>query len=101
MQKRFNPLDRGNLNQIEFKYYVVDRYNGFNPLDRGNLNQMTRSMQVLRAANTCFNPLDRGNLNQIDILPDDKTLEQTWQSFNPLDRGNLNQIQHMRKFYRR
>ena len=39
---------------------------GFNPLDRGNLNQISRKRQkkTLRLQSS-FNPLDRGNLNQI------------------------------------
>ena len=38
----------------------------FNPLDRGNLNQMkTISRIVPYRALASFNPLDRGNLNQI------------------------------------
>ena len=39
---------------------------GFNPLDRGNLNQISclTSVAVL-SLTMCFNPLDRGNLNQI------------------------------------
>ena len=40
--KRFNPLNRGNLNQIHVA--SVGRLNkdgqGFNPLNRGNLNQI-------------------------------------------------------------
>ena len=40
----FNPLDRGNLNQINLQgeCYAIKVYNvqSFNPLDRGNLNQI-------------------------------------------------------------
>ena len=39
----------------------------FNPLDRGNLNQINRRAKHKKAYKTiCFNPLDRGNLNQIE-----------------------------------
>ena len=38
----------------------------FNPLDRGNLNQMRRGYRkFINIGSTRFNPLDRGNLNQI------------------------------------
>ena len=66
----FNPLDRGNLNQIKSPTYVwkapFDMAISFNPLDRGNLNQIT-SVQAtaISTSPSSFNPLDRGNLNQI------------------------------------
>ena len=37
---RFNPLDRGNLNQIGDNLSDPVRCDCFNPLDRGNLNQI-------------------------------------------------------------
>ena len=38
----------------------------FNPLDRGNSNQMISNRTVAYLNNKiCFNPLDRGNSNQI------------------------------------
>ena len=39
----------------------------FNPLDRGNLNQMRKLgiMLSVTSGTQCFNPLDRGNLNQM------------------------------------
>jgi len=39
----FNPLNRGNLNQILSTLIIQDSEMRFNPLNRGNLNQMTRS----------------------------------------------------------
>ena len=36
----------------------------FNPLDRGNSNQILQQVQLPRVE-FCFNPLDRGNSNQI------------------------------------
>ncbi len=38
----FNPLDRGNLNQMKAGTWIVETllFKGFNPLDRGNLNQI-------------------------------------------------------------
>ena len=39
--------------------------NSFNPLDRGNLNQITRERSIGTYFGASFNPLDRGNLNQI------------------------------------
>ena len=43
MAESFNPLDRGNLNQIKLMILplVLWKRSCFNPLDRGNLNQMT------------------------------------------------------------
>ena len=39
---RFNPLDRGNSNQMnEFDTSEFKRSSRFNPLDRGNSNQIT------------------------------------------------------------
>ena len=40
---------------------------GFNPLDRGNLNQMQYKVAKDRPIHEGFNPLDRGNLNQISV----------------------------------
>ena len=41
---------------------------GFNPLDRGNSNQiMMRIGMTLTPLNLSFNPLDRGNSNQIHL----------------------------------
>ena len=42
MKTGFNPLDRGNLNQIQSSEHAakVGEYVSFNPLDRGNLNQI-------------------------------------------------------------
>ena len=39
-QISFNPLDRGNLNQIQQRYNIENQRKCFNPLDRGNLNQI-------------------------------------------------------------
>ena len=42
----FNPLDRGNLNQIRHGISLTEMnelVKGFNPLDRGNLNQIPQS----------------------------------------------------------
>ena len=40
----------------------------FNPLDRGNLNQMHNPETYNYESDyQCFNPLDRGNLNQIPV----------------------------------
>ena len=64
----FNPLDRGNLNQIAFdeeKHHEIFR---FNPLDRGNLNQIRLNKSKINYKEISFNPLDRGNLNQILTL---------------------------------
>ena len=37
----FNPLDRGNYNQMNFKVLLKkSQVKGFNPLDRGNYNQI-------------------------------------------------------------
>ena len=36
----------------------------FNPLDRGDLNQIM-NIKVARHGHKSFNPLDRGDLNQI------------------------------------
>ena len=38
---------------------------GFNPLDRGNLNQIDNGIVYPKDGVECFNPLDRGNLNQM------------------------------------
>ena len=38
---------------------------GFNPLDRGNLNQMLQDHVIEESDDEGFNPLNRGNLNQI------------------------------------
>ena len=47
MLYRFNPLDRGNLNQILTTLRTqVESLFGFNPLDRGNLNQMRSMMEA-------------------------------------------------------
>ena len=65
---RFNPLNRGNLNQIldEEINEKGDADYGFNPLNRGNLNQMRCLCQKdRRERQTGFNPLNRGNLNQM------------------------------------
>ena len=42
LQISFNPLDRGNLNQIPLPTPTrrLQMKTGFNPLDRGNLNQI-------------------------------------------------------------
>ena len=43
LQSRFNPLDRGNSNQIRAMRageMEGDQYRCFNPLDRGNSNQI-------------------------------------------------------------
>ena len=40
---------------------------GFNPLDRGNLNQILTKAARLRAGTWSFNPLNRGNLNQMSM----------------------------------
>ena len=63
----FNPLDRGNLNQIRCAKMVslLRPKLSFNPLDRGNLNQMGNKRRICCRASGRFNPLDRGNLNQI------------------------------------
>ena len=45
--------------------YVKSLKGRFNPLDRGNLNQMRDSHRTFIAYEGSFNPLDRGNLNQI------------------------------------
>ena len=64
----------------------------FNPLDRGNLNQMNRdALENYTQRERCFNPLDRGNLNQIENVRE-YAEERAEECFNPLDRGNLNQI---------
>ena len=63
----FNPLNRGNLNQI--MTYPTNpgsvMTSGFNPLNRGNLNQMVNKGGGLDPVEKGFNPLNRGNLNQI------------------------------------
>ena len=68
----FNPLDRGNLYQIEGNHVVFERevsLQGFNPLDRGNLYQiLLQLLQISHLHLTCFNPLDRGNLYQISLM---------------------------------
>ena len=72
---------------------------GFNPLERGNLNQIMQyllnafSLQMVKS----FNPLERGNLNQIKLDKPSQKTERTTQCFNPLERGNLNQIKTLRK----
>ena len=63
----------------------------FNPLDRGNSNQMNKDAEILISAFKCFNPLDRGNSNQI-LSPKNLTIKTKLIRFNPLDRGNSNQI---------
>ena len=41
----------------------------FNPLDRGNLNQIPKVRPTFRRlVLESFNPLDRGNLNQIPTM---------------------------------
>ena len=52
-------------NQIYIKLIHKIEIGGFNPLDRGNLNQMMRNTSRLVMCEIGFNPLDRGNLNQI------------------------------------
>ena len=59
----FNPLDRGNLNQIRHGISLTEMnelVKGFNPLDRGNLNQIWCWEYVLVVLLKSFNPLDRG-----------------------------------------
>ena len=52
-----------------FRYVYYLQLSRFNPLDRGNLNQMGgRRMNYALLIAACFNPLDRGNLNQMSIL---------------------------------
>ena len=52
--RRFNPLDRGNSNQISMYWVWVNEYYlmGFNPLDRGNSNQMHCADHVCAAHNS-------------------------------------------------
>ena len=52
----FNPLNRGNLNQMaEMKAENDARFEGFNPLNRGNLNQILHCFGfVLEKANVKF-----------------------------------------------
>ena len=61
----FNPLNRGNLNQIISQKEIKFDPNSFNPLNRGNLNQILKSKAMGLNSFQSFNPLNRGNLNQI------------------------------------
>ena len=81
----FNPLDRGNLNQILDILKSTLCIKRFNPLDRGNLNQMPTKRAEMNTGGSRFNPLDRGNLNQIWCW--EYVLVVLLKSFNPLDRG--------------
>ena len=50
LQSRFNPLDRGNSNQIRAMRageMEGDQYRCFNPLDRGNSNQIFYEGRIL------------------------------------------------------
>ena len=44
---------------------ITTEYDRFNPLDRGNLNQINTQLGVMTTGSGGFNPLDRGNLNQM------------------------------------
>ena len=48
----------------------------FNPLNRGDLNQILYRLNTMARGELRFNPLNRGDLNQIeeiiDSLPDEK-----------------------------
>ena len=61
----------------------IEIANGFNPLDRGNSNQISATSKLFKDVynTTCFNPLDRGNSNQIwenyDSVTIDKVLFQS------------------------
>ena len=71
---------------------IVSIKNRFNPLDRGNLNQMILIYLPYTLGLRSFNPLNRGNLNQILFMKVKMVVILHMISFNPLDRGNLNQI---------
>ena len=67
----------------------------FNPLDRGNSNQMLRRQAYFSSMDSCFNPLDRGNSNQMRAVKHYADELARSLSFNPLDRGNSNQIEDL------
>ena len=48
----------------------------FNPLDRGNSNQIEASLIAYSKGLDCFNPLDRGNSNQMAKEVDNAKLVQ-------------------------
>ena len=89
--KSFNPLDRGNLNQIaemnKYLCYLTEKFQS--PRSGKFESNCVSSVLLLIIHSKCFNPLDRGNLNQIIYS---KQIEIFISRFNPLDRGNLNQI---------
>ena len=60
----------------------------FNPLDRGNLYQIDSYFSRPGFCCFCFNPLDRGNLYLIRAYPRRYRSVGSY-SFNPLGRGNL------------
>ena len=64
--RRFNPLDRGNLNQIEEEILHTKCKKKFQSPRSGKFeSNMFLKRWILKISNFCFNPLDRGNLNQI------------------------------------
>ena len=87
----FNPLDRGNLNQIPYQLADTILSRSFNPLDRGNLNQIPEPPRVELPRIEVFQSPRAGKFES-----NSKELtDEGWhwlKSFNPLERGNLNQI---------
>ena len=85
----FNPLDRGNLYQIE--YFIELNSAGvkvsFQSPRSGKFVSNDIELCETFEGRLCFNPLDRGNLYLILFV------ENGWNNmgglFNPLDRGNL------------
>ena len=69
IQNRFNPLDRGNLNQISKGEPLIRliKASGFQSPRSGKFesNYADKEYDVFLPDSKGFNPLDRGNLNQI------------------------------------
>ena len=62
----FQSPKSGKFESNPVKDYNILRIGGrFNPLNRGNLNQISETDTLLTEEERSFNPLNRGNLNQI------------------------------------
>ena len=64
---------------------------GFNPLDRGNLNQMLKARFLRKQSEIMFQSPRSGKFESNELTTR-KAREVKHAGFNPLDRGNLNQI---------
>ena len=117
----FNPLERGNSNQIRRTCWPKRRpaFKSFNPLERGNSNQMRRAQpcypnlgvdpgfqsprtgkfesNLVGGKYWCFAPVYWGFQSpRTGKFESNAQLRKEWEvgdnGFNPLERGNSNQI---------